>query len=134
MQHLGHGEGRCRGGEEQRGGERLRRVAASAMATPPRAKAAESGSEEVAGRPAVVVPKRARGTWRATTMTLLRTIRSGARPLRCVARVSDPQGQADLEHRVVEEEDRFGGDVGEIGAVAPGAGRRWSWGPGASMW
>ncbi|MGW7383630.1 hypothetical protein [Streptomyces sp. NPDC054794] len=53
--------------------------AESAMVMPPRAKAAESGMRR--GRAAaVVVGKRARGIWRATTITLLRTRSRGARP------------------------------------------------------
>ncbi|WP_276311610.1 hypothetical protein [Streptomyces dengpaensis] len=43
--------------------------------------------------------------------------------LRRVVRVRDPQRQPDLEHGVVEEEDALGGDVREVGAIAPGPGR-----------
>jgi hypothetical protein len=85
---------------------------------PPRAKAADSGSRSRRAA-AVVVPKRARGDLEGHHHHVVEYQEQGRKAVRCVARVSDPQGQADLEDGVVEKEDGFGGDVGEVGAVLP---------------
>ena len=95
--------------------------AESAMATPPRAKTAAEREEQRPGRGA---------SWRRTGQGdleghdhhVVQDDQQRREAVRSALGVGDPQGQADLEHGVVEEEDGLGGDVGEIGAVAPGTG------------
>ncbi|GAA3242231.1 hypothetical protein GCM10020256_65990 [Streptomyces thermocoprophilus] len=98
-------------------------VAESAMAAPPRAHAAARGKKRSARAAVVVAPRRERGDLQGDDQDVVQDEQERGEAVRDVARVGDPERQADGDDGVVEEEDGLGGDVGEVGAVAPGAGR-----------